>query len=91
MAALLPVTVKSGLGTIFKIHLPSLSEHSIPETEMLELTPVGTERILLIDDEPMLAEMGKTMLERLGYTVTVRMNSFEASPHSQINQMLLIW
>lgn len=67
-----------GVGTVFKINLPSLSDQSLPENEKIELTPVGTERILLVDDEPMLAEMGKTMLERLGYTVTVRMNSLEA-------------
>jgi CheY-like chemotaxis protein len=32
----------------------------------------------LIDDEEILAEMGKTMLERLGYRITVRRNSLEA-------------
>lgn len=67
-----------GIGTIFKISLPSLAEQGVPETPMVELTPVGTERILLVDDEPMLAEMGKTILERLGYTVTARSNSLDA-------------
>jgi len=37
-----------------------------------------TERILFIDDEGMLAEVGKEILERLGYEVTVRTSSLEA-------------
>ena len=41
-------------------------------------TPTGKEHILLVDDEEMLAEMGQTMLERLGYEVTVRTSSLEA-------------
>jgi PleD family two-component response regulator len=48
------------------------------ETAPLELIQTGIERILFIDDEEMLAEMGKTMLERLGYRVTVETNSIEA-------------
>lgn len=67
-----------GMGTVFKINLPALSGQNLQETEKVEMPPVGTEHILLIDDEPMLVELGKTMLERLGYTVTARTNSFEA-------------
>ena len=36
------------------------------------------EHILLVDDEEILTEMGRTMLERLGYEVTVRTSSLEA-------------
>jgi CheY-like chemotaxis protein len=44
-----------------------------------ELTvPRGSERILFVDDEEMLVEMGKRMLEGLGYTVTAAMSSSEA-------------
>ncbi|UCH97402.1 MAG: response regulator, partial [Candidatus Aminicenantes bacterium] len=38
----------------------------------------GSERILFVDDESSLAEMGKMMLEKLGYNVTVRTSSVEA-------------
>ena len=55
-----------------------MEEHTIPEAKPLEVIPAGTERILLIDDESILVKMGQTMLERLGYTVTVRTNSLEA-------------
>lgn len=38
----------------------------------------GKERILLVDDEEMLVEMERTMLERLGYQVTVQTNGRDA-------------
>ena len=38
----------------------------------------GKERVLFIDDEELLAEMGQIMLERLGYQVTVRSSSIDA-------------
>ena len=67
-----------GVGTVFEISLPAITETVIPEKVEIKLTSVGTERILLIDDESMLVEMSQAMLERLGYDVTVRMNSIEA-------------
>ncbi|MBW2593985.1 MAG: response regulator, partial [Deltaproteobacteria bacterium] len=38
----------------------------------------GTERILLVDDEDVIADMEKQMLERLGYRVTARASSTDA-------------
>ncbi|MCP3891495.1 MAG: response regulator [Desulfobulbaceae bacterium] len=67
-----------GEGTVFHVFLPVIEKEILPEIEDLEPTPVGKERILFIDDEEILAEMGKSMLERLGYHVTVRNNSIEA-------------
>ena len=67
-----------GEGTVFKISLPVSEENILPETNLVDPVFAGTERILLVDDEQILADMGKTMLERLGYKVTVRMNSLEA-------------
>jgi PAS domain S-box-containing protein len=69
---------KIGDGTVFEISLPALSEHIVLETKELELITGGTERILFIDDELMLAEMNQNMLSKLGYSVTVRTNSLEA-------------
>ncbi len=42
------------------------------------MIPLGRERILFVDDEQMLVEMGKKMLEKLGYSVTTRTSSLEA-------------
>jgi PAS domain S-box-containing protein len=67
-----------GEGTVFHITLPVAEAGSIKEKECTELIPVGREHILLIDDEQMLAEMSKAMLERLGYRVTSETNSIEA-------------
>ena len=40
--------------------------------------PTGSERILFVDDEEALVEMGEELLAELGYEVTSRMNGHEA-------------
>ena len=45
---------------------------------MEDSIPTGTERILFIDDETTLVNIGKQMLESLGYEVTTRTSSIEA-------------
>jgi len=67
-----------GEGTAFHVFLPVIEKELLTEIEDVEPLPVGRDRILFIDDEEILAEMGKSMLERLGYHVTVRNNSIEA-------------
>ena len=67
-----------GAGTVFEICLPAFLEQRTPAVKEDDLIPVGTERILFVDDEEMLAKMGRTMLERLGYMVTTKMSSLEA-------------
>ncbi len=69
---------KPGEGTVFHVYLPGIAERDLPEGKTVDPIGHGNEHILLIDDEEMLAEMGKIMLERLGYRVTVRTNSIEA-------------
>ncbi len=66
-------------GTVFDILLPTVEKDALHESEYTEeKVPIGTERILLVDDEKMLVEMGQSMLERLGYQVTSRTNGIEA-------------
>jgi CheY-like chemotaxis protein len=65
-------------GTVFNINLPVVEAETLAETIPVDLISFGNERILLIDDENMLAEMGKTMLERMGYSVTSQTSSIEA-------------
>ncbi len=67
-----------GEGTAFHVFLPAIKKELLSEIEDVVPIPVGRDRILFIDDEEILAEMGKSMLERLGYHVTVRKNSIEA-------------
>ncbi len=68
-----------GKGTVFHINLPLLSiSHPLPDPKTMEIIPVGSAHILLIDDEKVLVEMGQNMLQRLGYRVTVCNSSLEA-------------
>jgi PAS domain S-box-containing protein len=67
-----------GKGTIFDIYLPTIVEEMPATTEAAQPTPVGDEHILFVDDEKILADMARTMLEKLGYRVTVHTDSLEA-------------
>jgi len=68
-----------GKGTTFNVYLPIIKKAT--ETVSLEgsdALSTGHERILLVDDEVAIAKLEKQMLERLGYEVTMRVNSLEA-------------
>ena len=75
------ITCKSthGEGTIFDVYLPELdSGKETLNTHEKKPLPTGTERILFVDDEPVLIDLTKKMLENLGYTVVTRTSSIEA-------------
>jgi PAS domain S-box-containing protein len=61
-----------GRGTSFNIYLPEVKGNDASQTERFTRTfPRGSgEHILFVDDEPSLLDIGKRMLERLGYHVT---------------------
>jgi len=67
-----------GEGTVFKSYLPVAQQTAENEGKENEPLPQGSEHILFVDDEEVLAEMLQNMLERLGYRVTVRTSSVEA-------------
>jgi PAS domain S-box-containing protein len=58
-----------GKGTSFHLFFPKIQGKAEPDNKQTEKVPGGKERILLVDDEKALAEMGTQMLERLGYEV----------------------
>jgi CheY-like chemotaxis protein len=74
------VNSKPGSGTTFCVYIPAIDrveeveEQSQAVTELLE----GKEHILLVDDEKVIIEMERQMLERLGYRVTARTSSKDA-------------
>jgi PAS domain S-box-containing protein len=74
------ITVDSqpGQGTTFNVFLRSMEKQKPNGTEARESLCVGAERILFVDDEEILAELGKELLESLGYMVVTKTNSFEA-------------
>jgi CheY-like chemotaxis protein len=65
-------------GSTFKVYLPVVERQLEPQTQAEGPAANGTERILFVDDEPGLVNIGKQMLESLGYTVTTRTSSLEA-------------
>jgi len=75
---LITVYSEYGHGTTFNIYLP-VSEKDIHQELVMKLEMVkGSETILLVDDEPMIIEIGKEMLEKLGYSVVVAQGGLDA-------------
>lgn len=75
------ITVLSepGKGSTFHVYLPRIEVSTITqETESIEPIPKGTEHILIVDDEKLIADMLKEMLELLGYHVTAFTDPDEA-------------
>jgi len=74
------ITVYSelGHGTSFQVYLPALVSGENLAIEQDTSVPRGNgERILLVDDEEILAELGRKLLERMGYSPTVFTNPLE--------------
>lgn len=73
------VESEPGKKTVFRILLPRVTS---PETKAQEekqtAFPTGKERILFVDDEETLIQVGQAMLERLGYEVVTKLSSVEA-------------
>jgi len=65
-------------GSNFKVFLPIIESRLEPEKRVEKPISKGTERILFIDDEKALVEIGKQLLEFLGYDVRTRTSSIEA-------------
>jgi len=74
------VTVYSepGIGTIFRIYLPMQPQGEEEAGANDRPIITGSERVLFVDDEHAIVNMGKMMLERLGYHVTATTSSEEA-------------
>jgi signal transduction histidine kinase/ActR/RegA family two-component response regulator len=65
-------------GTTFVIYLPKYGT-DLMESDKSDKKPLkGDEYILFVDDEPEITFMGKKMLEKLGYKVTITTNSISA-------------
>jgi two-component system, cell cycle sensor histidine kinase and response regulator CckA len=59
-----------GEGATIEVYLPVIAGDLPAVEEAQQPVPTGRERILLVDDERILAEMSEIMLRRLGYRVT---------------------
>lgn len=83
---LISLASDSESGTTFHVYLPIVQQPAVTAIPVTSLPQSGCERVLLIDDEEMLNEMHKRVLEGLGYQVTCFSNSLEALKDFQQNQ-----
>ncbi len=74
------ITVRSepGKGSTFSIFIPRLDAQSEATMQVDGPLQRGSERILFVDDEPAVMEMGTSILKRLGYKVTSQTDSVKA-------------
>jgi len=74
------ITVYSevGKGTRFNVYLPIIDkDEKVQKTAEIPI-PTGNERILLVDDEQVILDLGEKTLKQLGYDVVVKNGSVEA-------------
>ena len=69
---------RPGEGTTFQIFWPCVTGHEIPATRTRLDEVKGSETLLFVDDEELVAALAKLSLQELGYTVYVRTNPMEA-------------
>jgi len=75
---IIQIESQAGKGTIFDIFIPIVETESDIQSAEQSSVPHGGERILFVDDEEIMVDVGRQMLERLGYRVTVKSSSVEA-------------
>lgn len=70
---------KKNQGAKFHVFLPVVrkADHEVKEHNNPEL-PKGSEKILFIDDEKLLVELGRRMLDKMGYDVVTSQSSKDA-------------
>jgi PAS domain S-box-containing protein len=73
-------------GTTFNLYFPIIEQTHLDDPTAEDTTlPRGTERILFVDDDKMLASLGEKLLTEMGYQVSVMNESTEALKMFAVN------
>ncbi len=72
------VRSEPGKGSTFSIYLPAVESKAVVQQAPERRLPRGSERILFVDDEKVLVEIGRQMLGYLGYRVEAAASSIQA-------------
>ncbi len=77
------VQSRVGEGTTFVVHLPCTDKKPVPPKSLVATaqTSVGSERILVVDDENAVLDSTQFMLQQLGYRVTACTSASDALTH----------
>ena len=81
LGGLIKVESVLGQGSIFRVYLPTLTTTTEePQAQRGERAPLpsGSERVMVVDDDPMITTMLAIMLGRLGYGVSPFQSSIKA-------------
>lgn len=74
-----------GQGATFTMLFPLIAQKPVMEVKTIDKIPCGNETVLIVDDEEAIAKLTGRMLERLGYSVEIRINPVEAFDLFQFN------
>jgi CheY-like chemotaxis protein len=77
-AGYIDVESEKGVGTTFSIYLPSSEKEVQKVVRVAKEVIEGKETVLLIDDEEVISEVGKDLLEAIGYRVLTARDGKEA-------------
>jgi CheY-like chemotaxis protein len=77
-AGVIQVDSELGEGASFDIYLPLSDQREISAAPFNQDLSEGSETILLVDDEKMIIDVGKALLEKLGYKVLTANSGMEA-------------
>ncbi|HJV65989.1 MAG TPA: PAS domain S-box protein [Geomonas sp.] len=77
-----------GHGTTFKVFLPAsgITSEPLPARAPVEASWVGSGTILLVDDEAAVLDIGKEMLQEMGFEVLTAMNGVQGIDQFQSNR-----
>jgi len=72
------VMSEPGKGSVFHVFLPMVERRAPARIQETASLPMGSENVLLVDDEKPMVDALRLMLERLGYKVTARESGVDA-------------